>query len=615
MVINIGCRNVVRRARGQKLRGEKVDRTPTIEEAKDWELFHATPLSKKPKALPETPLTSEGAGTPWKTPQFEFNTPTTKLQIGKSKEFAMNIHKTEFKDWLKLLKKNGLGTTALKKDITEKFTLPTAMILHLHKHAEKGKTQGLEALVKCFTHEGFTTHYKIAPPTINYPAPAKFRQGEVKGVDINSVRQQADGCCKFCRGFSWAGQVDTREISEGEEVPCKSQHKSVVPYTKKEQAEFDQNKYDLLFSRWCYESRYDWIFETPKTSGWEIPKDDPRLRHISMVKQQHKATYGAPKLYDGDLMADYNKLRMEYTNQDIAAKILIDAIREVNPQLALEYAKMDLERKRRQVKTEWLCVRQVEVVVKNQSSAPAASTTSAINLAKRAKRTEAEREASPPKTAKRVKFAAEPAGPTTNGQKTPAKGILKSTTSSANKPGKTPLSRKKAPVQKSRGFFHDRRQPPAPYVRDENDENAANPKLDFNAAPSLAPSGSEQTFFFGASAHKPASSSFGGLPASFDPISIRKEYNSGVAKADDYWNDPQPFGWKPDPNLTKEENDAERFNFAIEKMNERQEMEKKLREMELKEERARKEKEANEMAKNPVPAPAPAPAQFSWIGM
>lgn len=615
MVINIECRNVVRKARGQKLRGEKVDRTPTIEEAKDWELFHATPLSKNPKALTETPLPNGGSGTPWKTPQFEFNTPTTKLQIGNSKEFAMNIHKTEFKNWLKLLKKNGLGITALKKDITEKFTLPTAMILHLHKHAEKGKPQGLEALVKCFTHEGFSTHYKIAPPAITYPAPAKFRREEVKGVDINSVRQQADGCCKFCRGFSWAGQIETREISEGEEVPCKSQHKSVVPYTEKEQAEFDQNKYDLLFSRWCYESRYDWIFETPKTSGWEIPRDDPRLRHISMVKQQHKATYGAPKLYDGDLMADYNKLRMEYTNQDIAAKILIDAIREVNPQLASGYAKMDLERKRRQVKTEWLCIRQVEVIIKSQSSSPVASSTPSINLNKRTKRTEVDLETSPPKTAKRVKFAAELAGPTINGQKTPAKGILKTATSSANKSGKTPLSRKKAPVQKSRGFFHDRRQPPAPYVKDENDDNATNPKLDFNTAPSLAPSGSEQTFFFGASAHKPVSSSFGELPASFDPISIRKEYNSGVAKADDYWNDPHPFGWKPDPTLTKEENDAERFNFTIEKMNERQEMEKRLREMELQEDRARKEKEVREMAKNPVPAPAPAPAQFSWIGM
>ncbi|KAF8544778.1 hypothetical protein BDD12DRAFT_439583 [Trichophaea hybrida] len=637
--------NVVRQARGERLRGQPGEHTPTTEEAREWDLFHATPLPKKPRPAPETPLPNTGPGTPWKTPKFEFNTPQRKMKIGKTREFAMNVHKGEFKDWLRLLKKHGVGTTALRRELNENLAFPTDLVLLLHNQKVKGQSRGFDSLVKCFSHEGFTTHYKILVPILKNPAPLKFRHGEVEGIDINAVHQQSDGCCRFCRGFSWAGQVETREINKGEDVPCQSLHRSVVLYTAEEKAEFAHNKYDMLFRRWCRESRYDWIFEPPKTSDWEIPKDDPRLRHISMVKQQNKATYGAPKMYDGDLVAGYNQRRADLTKQDIAAKILIDAVRKENPVLAATYEKMDLERKRRQVKIDWLCVKQVKVVLKVPIPKRKASEVDSNDhkLSKDDSSRHPSHDPTPEKPAKRVKFASQPAGPTINGQKTPAKGILKTTNGSLNK-NKTQQSWKKSTFKKARiasstgtadGTSHglsllsdahqfEAKAGVAPIFQfnaplthrsssqsqllplthkpssmlDEKSSFLApahtqqtNPQINFAAVPALSyqvprPQ-SNQVFFFGASSKSAAYD--GHLPPAFDPAVIRQQYNIGITNASDFWDDPKPFGWNPDPNLTKEENDAERFNYNIQKFTEQQQREKELRAMEIAEENARKQ--------------------------
>jgi hypothetical protein len=536
-------------------------------------------------------------------------------KAGKSKQFAMNVHKGEFKGWLRLLKKNGLGTTVIRQDLVKNLAFPTDLILSLHEKKIKSGDTGFDSLVKCFSHEGFTTHYKIQIPNIKYPSPLKFHEGQCKGIDLNAVHQQEDGCCKFCRGFSWAGKVEEREVEKGGEVPCKSLHKSVKPYTKEEQREFAQFKYDMLFRRWCQESRYDWIFETPQPSGWEIPQDDPRLRHISMLRQQHKATYGAPKMYDADLMDTRNQLRAELSKQDFAAKILIDAIRKENPVLAAAYDKMDLERKRRQVRTDWLCIKQVKIRRKEPPKASAASNTAAaptvakpapppvVEKIEKAPRTAHKRAAAPVeerqeyKPVKRVKFAAEPEGPTVNRCKSPTKSILKTTSTAANRKRSARLALKHNKNGSSYGLppdFHDLQAqtnsnktalapniaspPPIPGQK-------SNPRLNFSSVPSLAPTSQNQPkYFFGASA-----TTFRGIPSSFDPVAIRREYNAGVANANTYWEDrtANPYGWKPDPTLSKEENEAERVNYNIQKRIERQDREKEMRALELAEEQLR----------------------------
>lgn len=612
-------RNVVRQARGQRLRGEPSTQTPTIEEARKWKLFHDTPLSKKPRPVPETPIASganSGPDTPWKTPKFEVSSQRT-LKLGKTKEFALNVHKEEFKGWLSVLKKNGSRTTTLRRDLVEKLAFPTELILTLYnKKVKEGSGHAFDSLMKCFSHDGFTTHYKILVPAIKYPTPHKFRRGEIKDIDLDAVRQQADGCCKFCRGFAWAGQAEEREIEKGAEVPCHSWHKSVKPYTAEENAEFSQHKYDMLFRRWCRESRYDWIFETPKLSGsWEIPKDDPRLRHITMLKQQHKTAVDAPKLYDADLISSYNELRAKLSKQDIAARIMIEAIRRENPPLARTYERMDLERRRKQVKIDWLCVKQVKVIVKSPPKKQ--KPTELVPLAtKPAKRSAGENlfPVDPEKSAKRVKFASEPEGPTTTGQKTPSKGILKTSNSVANK--QTPKSQKKTSFKRAKIASFSAGKPKAnsqptfqfgaPEIK--NQANGAtnghqpnfftapvpalvptfqsnNPKLNFNAVPSLAPQNSSgQVFFFGAAATNNGGYN-GQLPPAFDPAVLRQQYNSGGSTAGNYWDELKPIGWNADPGLTKEENDADRVNYNIQKRTDTMNRERELRNQEIAEEK------------------------------
>jgi len=626
--------NVVRRARGERLRGEPNNRTPTVDEAKKWKLFHETPLRKKP-VVAETPLPNGPGSTPWKTPKFEFNASQKKTKTGKSKEFAMNVHKGEFKEWLKMLKRHGLGTTTLRRELTENLSFPTNLILELHEK----KSEDLNRLVKCLAHEGFTAFYRLNVPVIKPPAPLKFRKGEVRNIDLEAVYQQEDGCCKFCRGYAWAGQVEEREVKKGEEVPCRSQHKSTVPYTEEEKAAFAQNKYDMLFRRWCRESRYDWIFETPKLKDWEIPQDDPRLRHISMLRQQHKATYGAPKMYDADLLAGRNNLREDITRQDLAAKIMIDAIRKENTILADAYEKMDLERKRRQVRADWLCIRQVKVVrkepPKEKLSDPPAPVT-ALEVKKPATKRTVQSAEYDQKPSKRVKiteetqerggkrlkvdeeryeqksgrksvtFAAQPQGPHISRGKKTIKGILKESGAfeKASKALRSLPQKKKAPAKSI--SFNTQSQPiptkAAPVASGQFENVSLSqiayspttrllsrpiPKINFAAVPSLRPMGSgpEPTFFFGATSKTVSFSAR--LPPTFDPVLIRQQYKLGCANASSYWDDLDPHGWQPDPALTPEENNALRINYNIQKAADAAKREQELRELERQEEAAR----------------------------
>ncbi|KAI5850093.1 hypothetical protein BZA05DRAFT_454395 [Tricharina praecox] len=646
--------NVVRRARGERLRGDPNNRTPTVDEAKKWNLFHETPLRKKP-VVAETPLPNGPGSTPWKTPKFEFNMSQKKSKTGKSKEFAMNVHKGEFKEWLKMLKRHGLGTSTLRRELTENLTFPTNLILELYDN----KSEDLNRLVKCLVHEGFTAFYRLNVPVIKPTAPIKFRKGEVRNIDLDAVHQQEDGCCKFCRGFAWAGQVEEREMDKDGEVPCRSQHKTVVPYTEEEKAVFAQNKYDMLFRRWCQESRYDWIFEAPRLKNWEIPQDDPRLRHISMLRQQHKATYGAPKMYDADLLAGRNNLREDITRQDVAAKIMIDAIRKENPALADAYAKLDLERKRRQVRADWLCIRQVKAVRKEPpkkekapvkpvvADPPPAPVTALVKVqkavtkrnaqseeydqkpSKRVKITEETRERNgkrikfdeehyqeksarkPEKPARKsVKFAPEPQGPHVSNGNTAIKGILKES-GTFEKASQALVAFKKLPPKKKAPTksisFNTQPQPIPPtgtepvasglpekvplsqisYSPTTRLLSRPIPKINFAAVPSLRPegSGSEPTFFFGASSKTVSFSAR--LPPSFDPVLIRQQYKLGCANAGSYWDDLDPHGWQPDPALTVEENNALRINYNIQKAADAAKREQELRELEREEEAAR----------------------------
>ncbi|TGZ84714.1 hypothetical protein EX30DRAFT_392135 [Ascodesmis nigricans] len=365
--------NVVRQARGEKLRGQKGPQTPSAEEAKRWKLFHATPMVKQPRALEfETPLKPGSFNDPPATP-FP-NTPGTivpssaygndKRRQAKSIEFSKNIQRKQFNEWLSVLHHYGIRVSKLRPLLLKQFKLPTASIMAM----VKANDDSLQVLAKCLTDPGFTHFLRLTMPSVTYPEPKEFKKTS-GGISLESYIQQADGCCKACRGFSWAGKVEVRSIAQGAQIPVKSMHKSVVPYTEEETLEFKKGKYEMLYRRWCQESRYDWIFEDPDLSKkdkgkyeWTIPGDDPRLRHTAINSLQRRLDKTGTKLYTTDAYEHRQKLIRDLTKQDIAAHLLIQAIRKENKAIAKLYEQANLERKRRQV-SEQMCIRQVKVIV------------------------------------------------------------------------------------------------------------------------------------------------------------------------------------------------------------------------------------------------------------
>lgn len=361
--------------RGERLRGQREPKTPTVEEARRWRLFHDTPLPKEPQ--PETPGREDIPATPGpSTPGYQNPSITPyghdRSRDVKSLEFQREIKKKDYNKWVKTMHKYDIHMSKIRMPLVKKFKLPTDGILRMNKVGDKS----VEVFATALSDAGFTSFYRIVLPTPPYPDVKGFAKGK-RDIVLDSYIQQSDGCCKTCRGFAWAGKIETRTIQKGESVPVKSMHKSVMPFTDEEKAEFVKGNFELLYRRWCQESRYDWVFETPlleKNSDgeytWQIPQDDPRLRHLAIQSMERKVTRAGQKMYQAEAAEKRKNLIKIYSKEDIAAKILIDAIRLKNSDVGKLYEMADLERKRSQVKVEQLCVRQVQVVVEDPDAKP-----------------------------------------------------------------------------------------------------------------------------------------------------------------------------------------------------------------------------------------------------
>lgn len=321
---------------------------------------------------PSTPSGSDSINAP-NTPAFIFNTPKDKKMMMSNKdEFQMNINKEKFNTWMKVLHESRWRKTNVKAGLA-KLELPTKLINRLYEKRAKDP-EPWKALVASHSHNGFLNRSGLVIPKVEVTSqmPRDWeKESELEGKVLSeSLMQQKDGKCKICRGFKWAGVVLTREISEGQEVPCYSQHKSVKPYTPQELQEFRSGNHSSLFRRWCQESRWDWLFEDPPLDGldengkvWVIPKDDPRLRHVTRLNE-------VTRFYDADRMDIYEGLKLELSEQDLAAKRFVDAIEKSgNLEVAGKLKQMDMERKRRQVQVQLLCVRQVKLTIKGQENA------------------------------------------------------------------------------------------------------------------------------------------------------------------------------------------------------------------------------------------------------
>ncbi|CUS14241.1 unnamed protein product [Tuber aestivum] len=288
-------------------------------------------------------------------------------------EFRKNFKKTEFAPWVDFLHSQGIKMRVFRTELQENLSLPTDAILKVYDD-RVNNPKHWDTLILALSHNGFLERMRVAVPKYKYgPPPINWQEVREKNpVKINweSPYQQQDGCCRFCRGFSWAGRVETREIARfGDEVESKPQHKSVVPYTEREKEEFANNVFDSFWRRCCQESRWDWLFEEPQISStspeaWKIPKSDPRLRHFRRFKGPKGNAHGGLTLADNDLLKELETLRDSLSRQDTAAKVFIDAVlKSGNHELAQDLARVDGERKRRQVHTEMLCVRQVRLLV------------------------------------------------------------------------------------------------------------------------------------------------------------------------------------------------------------------------------------------------------------
>ncbi|KAG0642144.1 hypothetical protein HOY80DRAFT_670023 [Tuber brumale] len=333
--------------------------------------------AKKVRFAEEGPNTPKGTTSLYgalDTPALIRETPAAlRKPLTVREEFKKNFKKTEFAPWVDFLHSQGIKMRVFRAELQENLSLPTDAILKVYDDRENNPKHW-DTLILALSHNGFLERMRIVVPKCRYgPPPINWQEVREKNpVKINwdSPYQQQDGCCRFCRGFSWAGKVETREITRfGDEVESKPQHKSVVPYTEREKEEFANNIFDSFWRRCCQESRWDWLFEEPQISGtspetWKIPKSDPRLRHFRRFKGPKGNAHGGLTLADSDLLKELETLRENLSRQDIAAKIFIDAVfKSGNHELAQDLTKADKERKRRQVHTEMLCVRQIKLLV------------------------------------------------------------------------------------------------------------------------------------------------------------------------------------------------------------------------------------------------------------
>ncbi|PWW71934.1 hypothetical protein C7212DRAFT_366868 [Tuber magnatum] len=333
--------------------------------------------AKKVRFAEEGPSTPKGTTSIYEaldTPALIRETPAAlRKPLTVREEFKKNFKKTEFAPWVDFLHSRGIKMRAFRTELQENLSLPTDAILKVYDD-RANNPKHWDTLVLALSHNGFLGKMRIAVPKCKYGPPPidwqKVREKNPVKINWDSPYQQQDGCCRFCRGFSWAGKVETREITRfGDEVESKPQHKSVIPYTEREKEEFANNVFDSFWRRCCQESRWDWLFEEPQISGtspetWKIPKSDPRLRHFRRFKGPKGNAHGGLTLADNDLLKELEALRDNLSRQDTAAKIFIHAVfKSGNHELAQDLTKADKERKRRQVHTEMLCVRQVRLLV------------------------------------------------------------------------------------------------------------------------------------------------------------------------------------------------------------------------------------------------------------
>ena len=288
-------------------------------------------------------------------------------------DFRKNFNKAKYTRWIEFLQSQGISVKEYRETLHNDLTLPTDVIMRLYSQRHKNP-ENWRTLITCLSHDGFLDRMGILVPKYKYgPPPINWEKDEHPlQILYDSPYQQRDGRCSFCRGFKWAGVVESRRIERyGDEVECRSQHRSAIPYTKGELEDFRKGVFDSFWRRCCQESRWDWVFDepVPKQPGkpeWQIPQWDVRLRHYRRFKNPLTGGahgHGLFLPHESDLL-ELQELQKKLSRQDLAAKLFIDAIKEAgNKELASDLRKMDKERKRKQVQTEFLCVRQVRLVV------------------------------------------------------------------------------------------------------------------------------------------------------------------------------------------------------------------------------------------------------------
>ena len=288
-------------------------------------------------------------------------------------DFRKTFNQTKYKRWIDFLQSQGISVKEYRETLYNELALPTDVIMKLY--SQRGETpEHWQTLVACLSHDGFLNRVGIVVPKYKYgPPPTNWEPDELPlQIPYDSPYQQRDGRCCFCRGFKWAGEIETRNIARyGDEVECRSRHRLAVPYTEKELDDFRKGVFDSFWRRCCQESRWDWVFEEPVLNEpgeleWQIPQWDVRLRHYRRFKNPLTGEAFGQGLFlpQKNLLLELYELQAKLSRQDLAAKLFIDAVEKAgNEELASDLRKMDKERKRKQVQTEYLCVRQVRLMV------------------------------------------------------------------------------------------------------------------------------------------------------------------------------------------------------------------------------------------------------------
>lgn len=275
------------------------------------------------------------------------------------------MSRQELEEASNFLESLGLNGNEVREDLL-RFTLPTKLIQKLY--SEKGQDPNQwEKFVGILSNEEFRRQAQLNLPNIVLEInPPHCNGDDIKEyIDTESIEQQLDGCCNLCRGQDWAGTVPDRHAKDIDSIPWRN-YVTARPPKKGRSQKLTEKDIHLMHLQWCRESRWDWRFDTPPKSGydeygdvWSIGIDDPRLRHFA----KDRGINWKPKELR-QRRAEIASMRRAYSTQDLAARRLILAVsKQGNKTFARSLRKMDNERKRRQVCTDHLCVRRVNVII------------------------------------------------------------------------------------------------------------------------------------------------------------------------------------------------------------------------------------------------------------